>query len=55
VRDRLEREGDDFRAHAREAYLELAAGGPDRFVVLDGTLTAEALAEEIDERLRSRS
>lgn len=34
--DRIEREGDDFHARVAEAYLELSARFPDRFVVLDG-------------------
>jgi dTMP kinase len=34
--DRIEREGDQFHAKVRDAYLELAQKFPSRFVVLDG-------------------
>jgi dTMP kinase len=45
--DRLEREDLDFHVRAGEGYRELAARFPDRIVVLDGTLPAEDLAEEV--------
>lgn len=51
-RDRLEREGDVFRARVEAAYRELAARFPERIVVLDGTRSAEELAEEVYEALR---
>jgi dTMP kinase len=53
--DRLEREGDDFRALAAAGYRELAARFPERIVVLDATLPAETLAEEVYGALRVRS
>ena len=53
--DRLEREGDDFHARVDAAYRELAERFPERFVVLDGTLPAETLAEEVYGALRVRS
>ena len=53
--DRLEREGDDFHAGVDAAYRELAARFPERIVVLDGTLPAETLAEEVYGALRVRS
>ena len=53
--DRLEREGDDFHAGVDAAYQELAARFPERIVVLDGTLPAETLAEEVYGALRVRS
>ena len=36
--DRLEREGDEFFARIRDAYLELAAAEPERIRVLDASL-----------------
>jgi len=45
--DRLEREGNDFHARVGAAYLELATRFPERIVVLDGSLPAEMLAEEV--------
>ena len=53
--DRLEREGDDFRARVDAGYRDLAARFPERIVVLDGTLPAEELAEEVYGALRVRS
>ena len=53
--DRLERESDDFHARAAAGYRELAARFPDRIVVLDGTLPAETIAEEVYGALRVRS
>jgi dTMP kinase len=45
--DRLESEGDAFRALAASGYRDLAARFPDRIVVLDGTRPADELAEEV--------
>ena len=53
--DRLERELDDFYARAGAGYRELAARFPERIVVLDATLPAETLAEEVYGALRVRS
>jgi dTMP kinase len=46
-RDRIEREDDGFHARAAAAYRELAVREPERYLVLDGTLPAEELAELI--------
>jgi dTMP kinase len=46
-RDRIEREDDDFHARVADAYRELATRFADRYLVLDGALPAEALAEQI--------
>jgi dTMP kinase len=46
-RDRIEREGDGFHARAADAYRQLAARFPERYVVLDGTLAADELARQI--------
>ena len=53
--DRLEREGDDFRARVDTGYRELAARFPERIVALDGTRPADELAEEVYGALRVRS
>jgi dTMP kinase len=44
--DRLEREGEAFHARVRAGYLALAERFAHRFVVLDCTQSAAALAEE---------
>jgi len=54
-RDRLEREGDDFRARVDAGYRELAERFPERIVVLDGSRPADELAEEVYGALRRRS
>jgi dTMP kinase len=53
--DRLEREGDDFRARTAAGYRELAERFPDRIVVLDATRPADELAEEVYGSLRVRT
>jgi dTMP kinase len=53
--DRLERESDDFHARADAGYRELATRFPERIVVLDATLPADTLAEEVYGALRIRS
>ena len=53
--DRLEREGDDFRARTAAGYRELAARFPERIVVLDATRPADELAEEVYGALRVRT
>jgi dTMP kinase len=53
--DRIEREGDAFRARVAAAYRELAERFPDRYLVVDGTAAPEAIAEEIHGALRSDS
>lgn len=42
-RDRLEREDLDFHDRVRRGYLELARRFPNRIVVLDGSLTPDAV------------
>jgi dTMP kinase len=53
--DRLERESDDFHARADAGYRELATRFPERIIVLDATLPADTLAEEVYGALRIRS
>lgn len=45
--DRMERENLDFYKKIREGYLVLAKGLPERFVVVDGTLSEAALEKKI--------
>ena len=45
--DRLEREGEAFRALAAAGYRDLAERFPERIVVLDGTKPAPDLAKEV--------
>ncbi|HOB86142.1 MAG TPA: dTMP kinase [Bacillota bacterium] len=52
--DRIEDRGRDFHQRVREGYLELAAREPDRFVVLDATLSPEALHRIIKDTITAR-
>jgi dTMP kinase len=45
--DRLESEADDFHGRIREAFLELAAGRPDSYLVLPARLPVGDLATKI--------
>ena len=54
-RDRIEREEDDFHARAARAYRQLAEREPERFVIVDGTMSPDVLAEEIYGAIRSTS
>jgi dTMP kinase len=49
--DRLEAEASEFHGRVRQAYLELAAAEPDRFVVVDATLPVDEIAALIRERV----
>ena len=49
--DRLESEKSDFHTRVREAYLDLAAAEPSRFLVLDATRPADELAVAIRDRV----
>jgi dTMP kinase len=53
--DRLEREGDEFRARTAAGYRELADRFPERIVVLDATRPPDDLAEEVYGALRVRT
>jgi dTMP kinase len=53
--DRIEREGDSFRARVAAAYRELAQRFPARYLTFDGTAAPETIAEEIHGALRSGS
>jgi dTMP kinase len=43
VHDRLESEADDFHGAVREHFLTLAGAEPDRYLVVDGELSAEQI------------
>lgn len=49
--DRLEAEPDDFHERIRNAFLELAARDPQRYLVLDATATVEQLHQSITKHL----
>jgi dTMP kinase len=53
--DRLEREGEEFRAQVDAGYRELAARFPERILALDGSRPPETIAEEVYGALRVRS
>ncbi|BAU31480.1 dTMP kinase [Microcella alkaliphila] len=49
--DRLEAEQLDFHTRVRDAYLELAAAEPERFLVLDATRPVDELQQSIRNRV----
>ncbi|MBN9177842.1 MAG: dTMP kinase [Microbacterium sp.] len=49
--DRLEAEKADFHARVRQAFLDLAAAEPERFLVLDASLPADDLAAAVRARV----
>ena len=51
-RDRIERADAAFWPVVAEAYRELAARFPDRYVVVDGRMPVEELAAEVRDHLR---
>ena len=53
--DRIEREGDEFRAAVDAAYRELAELFPQRVIPLDATLPASKIAEIVYGRVRDLS
>jgi len=53
--DRLEREGDAFRARVDAAYRELAERFPERFFTVEGGRPPGEIASEVRDRLRDRS
>jgi len=52
--DRMERENLDFYTKVREGYLVLAQGMPERFLVVDGTKSAESIEKKIWTEVQSR-
>jgi dTMP kinase len=51
VHDRLESESADFHGAVRSLFLTLAAGDPDRYLVVDGELTPEQIHELVRARV----
>lgn len=47
VPDRMERENIDFYNKVREGYLVLAKGMPERFAVIDGSKSEDAVAKRV--------
>ena len=54
-RDRIEREDDGFHARAAEGYRQLAARFPNRYVIVDGAVAPELIAEEIYGAIRGNT
>ena len=52
--DRMERENIDFYTKIREGYLVLAKSMPERFVVVDGTKTQDAIEKKIWAEVQAR-
>ena len=52
--DRMERENIDFYKKVREGYLVLAKGMPERFIVVDGTKSADAIEKKIWAEVKAR-
>ena len=52
--DRMERENIDFYEKVREGYLVLAKGIPERFFVVDGTLSEDAIDKKIWAEVQKR-
>jgi dTMP kinase len=49
--DRIEQERHEFHKRVREGYLELASDDPERWLVLDGSLSAEPLSDSVWSRV----
>ena len=54
VKDRMEQEPIEFYERVCEGYRELARAEPDRFIVLDGAQSADAIEEQIWIALQSK-
>ena len=52
--DRMERENLEFYTKVREGYLVLARGMPERFLVVDGTNSADAIEKKIWTEVQAR-
>lgn len=53
VHDRLESEEDGFHASVRAHFVAMARGNPERYVLVDGLQTPEAIHASVAARLRS--
>lgn len=54
VHDRLESEADAFHDAIRAHFLAIAAGAPERYLVVDGTAPVEQIHAEVVAALRAR-
>ena len=52
--DRMERQNVDFYRKVREGYLVLAKGMPERFIVVDGTKSADAVEKKVWSEVQAR-
>ena len=52
--DRMEMEADSFHARTEAAYRELIARDPQRFVVVDATMTPEEIGREVARQVLAR-
>jgi len=52
--DRMERENIDFYRKVRDGYLVLAKGMPERFIVVDGTKSEDAIEKKIWAEVQAR-
>ncbi|MEI6464109.1 MAG: dTMP kinase [Verrucomicrobiota bacterium] len=52
--DRMERQNVDFYRKVREGYLVLAKGMPERFIVVDGTKSADAVEKKVWAEVQAR-
>ena len=50
--DRLESAGAEFHRRTRQAFLDRAAAGGDRWLVVDGSAPADVVQERVRERVR---
>jgi dTMP kinase len=52
--DRFEREGDAFHRRVRDGFQHLAAAEPERWVIIDGSQTLDAVARAIRAAVKDR-
>ena len=51
--DRMECKGEDYHRRVREGFLKYAAAEPERYVVIDATLSPDEVAEAVGQSLPS--
>lgn len=51
-RDRIESESQEFHQRVRHAFLDLAAGDPEHYLVLDARATRPEIAERVSSRVQ---
>ena len=52
--DRFEREGADFFARIAQGFVELRAADPQRWIVIDGTMTKDDVEADIYTKVLAR-